>query len=283
MNSNLIFSSIIPEMKKSVILFFIFILAFSTNLVSQTKIKMEKTGGVYSIPCKVNGITLKFIFDTGASDVSLSLTEAMFMLKNGYLNKEDIGEQVYYQLANGDVAKGTKILLRKIEFGGFSLNNVSASIVHESSSPLLLGQTAISKLGKIQLEGDVLTILNTSNKSSYDFTTNSNTDISTTETYVSKSKFQSEFDNSEVEIGFVSNLPELGTIENETYKKNYSTQTNTFTFAPIKESPSFNSKTIGLVNKNTVSVLERINEKFYKVKSGDFTGFLWAGWFDTLN
>jgi clan AA aspartic protease (TIGR02281 family) len=283
MNSNLIFSSIIPEMKKSFILFFIFFLAFTTNLVSQTKIKMEKTGGVYSIPCKVNGITLKFIFDTGASDVSLSLTEAMFMLKNGYLSKEDIGEQVYYQLANGDVAKGTKILLRKIEFGGFSLYNVSASIVHESSSPLLLGQTAISKLGKIQLEGDVLTILNTSNKSSYDFTTNSNTNISATETYVSKSKFKSEFYTSDVEIGFVSNLPELGTIENETYNKNYSAQTNTFTFAPIKESPSFNSKTIGLVSNNTVSVLERINEKFYKVKSGDFTGFLWAGWFDTLN
>lgn len=244
---------------------------------------MEKTGGVYSIPCKVNGITLKFIFDTGASDVSISLTEAMFMLKNGYLNKEDVGEQVYYQLANGDVSKGTKILLRKIEFGGLSLYNVSASIVHESTSPLLLGQSAISKLGKIQLDGDVLTILNTSNKSSYDFTSNSNTNISTTETYVSKSKFKSEFYTSEVEIGFVSNLPELGTIENETYNKNYSTQTTTFTFAPIKESPSFNSKTIGLVSNNTVSVLERINEKFYKVKSGDFTGFIWAGWFDTLN
>lgn len=270
-------------MKKSILITLALIAVFSSDAICQTKIKMEKTGGVYSIPCKVNGITLKFIFDTGASDVSISLTEAMFMLKNGYLQKEDVGEQVYYQLANGDVSKGTKILLRKIEFGGLTLYNVSASIVHESTSPLLLGQSAISKLGKIQLEGDVLTILNSSNKSSYDFTLNSKSNNSKPDTYVSKSQFNTENYDSDVEVGFVTNLPELGTIENETYKKDYSKETNTFTFAPIKDSPSFNSKTIGLVSNNSVSVLERINEKFYKVKSGDITGFLWAGWFDTLN
>ncbi|MFZ4105338.1 aspartyl protease family protein [Flavobacterium sp.] len=66
----------------------------------QTRITMLKDGGVYSVPCKVNGLPLKFIFDTGASDVSISLTEASFMLKNGYLNKEDIGENVYYSIAN---------------------------------------------------------------------------------------------------------------------------------------------------------------------------------------
>jgi clan AA aspartic protease (TIGR02281 family) len=124
---------------------------------------MNKEGGVYTVPCKINGLPLKFIFDTGASDVSISLTEAIFMLKNGYLDKEDIGEDIYFSIANGDVSKGTKINIKEVEFGGLKLYNVSASIVHETSAPLLLGQSIIEKLGKIQIDGRELTILNYGN------------------------------------------------------------------------------------------------------------------------
>lgn len=136
------------------------ILLFFFSIVnSQTKIQMEKQGGVYYLPCKVNGLDLRFIFDTGASDVSISLSEAVFMLKNGYLSKEDIGENVYYSIANGDIAKGTKINLREIEIGGLKLKNVNASIVHELGAPLLLGQSVIENLGKIQINKDELIII----------------------------------------------------------------------------------------------------------------------------
>ena len=59
------------------------------SLSSQTVVQMTRSGGVSLIPCKVNGLNLNFIYDTGASDVSLSLTEAGFMLKNGYLAESD--------------------------------------------------------------------------------------------------------------------------------------------------------------------------------------------------
>ena len=129
---------------------------------------MQKEGGVYTVPCKVNGVPLRFIFDTGAADVSISLTEAVFMQKNGYLKKEDIGEEVWYGIANGDVAKGTKINIKEIEFAGLKLYNVKASVVHEMSAPLLLGQSAIEKLGKIQINGSELTILN-KNENNYNY------------------------------------------------------------------------------------------------------------------
>lgn len=141
------------------------IIPFMLN--AQIKIKMEKEGGVYTVPCTVNGLALRFIFDTGASDVSISLTEAAFMLKNGYLSKNDLGETVYYSIANGTTAKGTKIVLKEIGFAGLKLYNVEASIVHELAAPLLLGQSAIEKLGPIQLNGRDLIILN--RKASFDF------------------------------------------------------------------------------------------------------------------
>lgn len=142
----------------------ILLLLITNYMFSQTIIQMQKMGGVYTVPCKVNGLPLRFIFDTGASDVSISLTEATFMLKNGFLYKEDLGETVYYSIANGDIAEGTKLNLRMIEIGGLKLYNVSASIVHQVKAPLLLGQSAIANLGRIQIENETLTIYKNLNK-----------------------------------------------------------------------------------------------------------------------
>ena len=68
---------------------------------------MEREGGVFLVPCKVNGLNLKFIFDTGASDVSISLTEALFMLKNDYLKKSDIIGKTSYSDATGKILAPT--------------------------------------------------------------------------------------------------------------------------------------------------------------------------------
>lgn len=147
------------------------------SVFSQTTIKMEKKGGVYVVPCKVNGLDLKFIFDTGAGDVSISLTEALFMIKNGYLSENDIIGTEYYRIANGEINEGTKILIKEIQFAGLYLYNVEASIVHNLDAPLLLGQSAISKLGEFQFDsnGGTLTILNAPNNSV-------NSNLSTTDT-----------------------------------------------------------------------------------------------------
>ena len=134
----------------------------TTNNNTLKVIQMTKMpGGTYEIPCTVNGLDLKFIFDTGASDVSISLSEALFMFKNDYLKEDDITGTQTYSIANGDIAEGTTIRIRKLEFGGLTLYDVDASIVHELAAPLLLGQSAISRLGKIQIdpENSTLTII----------------------------------------------------------------------------------------------------------------------------
>lgn len=131
-------------------LFFCFIVLSKT--LAQDIIKMQKSGGIYLIPCKVNELPLKFIFDTGASDVSISLTEALFMLKNGYLKESDIKGTVYYSIANGEIAEGTKINIQKIEVGKQTLYNVQASIVHSTEAPLLFGQSAMERFGKFTMD-----------------------------------------------------------------------------------------------------------------------------------
>lgn len=133
---------------------------FVISLQAQVKIKMQQEGGVYTTPCTVNGLKLQFIFDTGASNVSISLSEAIFMLKNGYLNEADLHGSSYSQLANGEIVKNTTVNIRELEVGGIKLENIQAIIIHELSAPLLLGQSAIQKLGKIYIEGNELVIVN---------------------------------------------------------------------------------------------------------------------------
>lgn len=134
----------------------------SSGNSNKTVIKLKKEhSGIYTVPCKVNGLSLKFIFDTGASSVSISKSEAIFMLKNGYLSKNDIIGSQQFQTASGDILEGTRIIIRKIEVGGLVLRNVEASVVHSDNAPLLLGQSVLSRLGKIQIDynSSTLTII----------------------------------------------------------------------------------------------------------------------------
>ena len=156
------FFSIMYSFLKQVILILVLILSNHKGN-GQKIINLEKVNGIFVIPCKVNGILMNFIFDTGATDVSISLTEAMFLMKQGLLNGTDIKEEIKYKLANGKVENGTKIILKEIEIEGLILRNVEASIIHNMDAPLLLGITAISKLGKVVIDNDKLIIFSQEN------------------------------------------------------------------------------------------------------------------------
>lgn len=123
----------------------------SVAVVSEIGMK-KMYGGTYEIPCSVNGLPLKMIFDTGASDVTISSVEANFMLKNGYLTDGDIKGKKHYQTASGDIHEGTILKLKEVRLGDAVLKNVEASVVHSQRAPLLLGQSVLEKFGTITID-----------------------------------------------------------------------------------------------------------------------------------
>lgn len=116
------------------------------------EIPFTKSGGVTKVDCTINNLPLNFIFDTGASDVTISQVEANFMYKNGYLDSRDVVGKKTYQVATGAIAVGTTIILKEIKFGGLILRDVRASVVESQNAPLLLGQTILQRLGKIEID-----------------------------------------------------------------------------------------------------------------------------------
>ena len=117
-----------------------------------SEIPFTKEDGICKVKCKINGLPLHFVFDTGASDVTLSMVEATFMMKNGYLSKNDVIGNQRYMDANGDVNVGTVINIKNVNFGGLDLNNIRASVVRNQKAPLLLGQSVLARLGKIEID-----------------------------------------------------------------------------------------------------------------------------------
>jgi aspartyl protease family protein len=124
----------------------------ATHKPAKTLVRMKNKNGVYYVPCRINGHEMEFIFDTGASDITMSLTETLFLYKQGKINDNDfVGTQVY-QIADGSIQEGTIIILRSVEIGNRKLQDVRASIVHNMNAPLLLGQSALAKFGKISID-----------------------------------------------------------------------------------------------------------------------------------
>ena len=121
-------------------------------------IQMEDVGGVYKIPCTVNGLRLKMIFDPGASTVCISESTAIMMLENDYLSKNDIKGTGQSQVADGSVVDHTIITLKTIQIGDKVLNNVEAVVIHGQDAPLLFGQSALRRLGKYSISGNKLII-----------------------------------------------------------------------------------------------------------------------------
>ncbi|MEY2703141.1 MAG: hypothetical protein RLY43_1779 [Bacteroidota bacterium] len=112
----------------------------------------EIENGVKYVWIEVNGIRLRFIFDTGASDICISEAEAITLYKQGTLTEDDILETQSFQDATGTISNGTKIILREVKIGNQILENIEALVVSNFQAPLLLGQSALERFDNIRID-----------------------------------------------------------------------------------------------------------------------------------
>lgn len=141
----------------------IFALLFCINSYAQTTIQMEDVGGIYKIPCTVNGLKLKMFFDPGASNVCISESVALMMLENDYLSVDDILGTTQGRVADGRIVDHTVIVLKEIIIGEKKLNNIEAVVTRGQDVPLLFGQSALRRLGRYSISGDKLIIASSKN------------------------------------------------------------------------------------------------------------------------
>lgn len=122
-------------------------------------IPFEVYGNVRYVKVKVNGVEMEMIFDTGASGVSLSLTEAIFLAKQGKLTEDDFIGSMNMRTANGEVSEGMVVNLKEVELAeGLVATDVTAIIVGNLEAPLLLGNSALKDIGSFEIDDEAKVI-----------------------------------------------------------------------------------------------------------------------------
>lgn len=109
--------------------------------------------GHFIVRAEVNGVDIRFLLDTGASDVALSARDAErigFDLDRLTYNKP-------YNTANG-VTFAAPVLLDEITLGPIRAYNIEASISREGLENSLLGMSFLNSLSGYKVEDGVLTL-----------------------------------------------------------------------------------------------------------------------------
>lgn len=109
--------------------------------------------GIYEVPVVLNDVLkISFIFDSGASDVSISPDVALTLIRTGTITQSDFIGTQKYQFADGSTATSNVFILHQIKIGNKTLTNVKASISKSIDAPMLLGQTALQQFGKFTID-----------------------------------------------------------------------------------------------------------------------------------
>jgi aspartyl protease family protein len=120
------------------------------NQNGEIVINMSSDGHFY-INIKINEKNIRFMVDTGASDVSLDLEDA----KNIGIDLDQLNFSKEYKTANG-TALGANIVLDQIQIDQFSFYNINASVNSKNIGISLLGMSFLRKLQKYEFRKNQL-------------------------------------------------------------------------------------------------------------------------------
>ena len=118
----------------------------STAPGGSVSVPIRRQGGTFTVPAEINErVTLRFIVDSGASDVNIPSDVVAGMLASGALSRSDFLGRRDYVLADGSRISAETFRIRSLRIGGRVVEDVVAT-AGALSSPFLLGQSFLRKL-----------------------------------------------------------------------------------------------------------------------------------------
>ena len=109
--------------------------------------------GHYHMTLGINGTPIRFVVDTGATDLVLSQDDA----RRAGLDPDTLAYLGQARTANGTVPMA-RVRLDTVELGDTVDRNVSASVNGGEMFGSLLGMSYLSRFGRISIEGNRLTL-----------------------------------------------------------------------------------------------------------------------------
>lgn len=128
--------------------------------LNPTKARIGKEGalvinlsqdGHFYLDTKINGAPIRFMIDTGASDITLSLADA----KKIGINVKNLNFNKVYQTANGK-SFGASVMLEEVEVANVKFVKVGASVNNAPMGVSLLGMSFLRQFRKYEFYQDRL-------------------------------------------------------------------------------------------------------------------------------
>ena len=108
-------------------------------------VALVSDGGTFKVPVTINGqLTLKFVVDSGAADVSIPADVVGTLVRTETITDADFLGKQTYQMADGSTVPSMRFVIRSLKVGDKTLENVTGSIAPVAGS-LLLGQSFLSR------------------------------------------------------------------------------------------------------------------------------------------
>lgn len=109
--------------------------------------------GQFVVQATVDGVSVRFLVDTGATDVMLSMADAERL---GY-ERDDLRFVRPYRTANG-VVMGANVRLESVSIGDITLEDVAASVNPTPMAQSLLGMSFLGRLSSYEVTRNTLTL-----------------------------------------------------------------------------------------------------------------------------
>lgn len=121
-------------------------------MVTNTLALRARADGHVFLTAAVNGASIPFIVDTGATMVALTHADALKAGVAGNLNYT-----VPIHVASG-VARAAPVMLQQIRIGALVVDNVEGMVVQGEGGISLLGQSFLKRLQGYEMRGNILTL-----------------------------------------------------------------------------------------------------------------------------
>jgi aspartyl protease family protein len=107
----------------------------------------------YRLDAEINGVAVRFLVDTGASDLILTKEDATRV----GLTPEKLHYDRIYQTANGQT-EGASVVLGSVKIGPLVLEDIPASVNRGDSNASLLGMRFLENFRAFRIEDDTLVL-----------------------------------------------------------------------------------------------------------------------------
>ncbi len=124
-----------------------------SSVISQKTIPLIQNRDLtYSVRVKIGRGEYLFILDSGAADVLISKNVFTDLISNGTLTYESFISNREYINANGIVTSMPVYRLSSLQIGQYEIKNIECAVSKSTENIMLLGQSVLSRLGKISID-----------------------------------------------------------------------------------------------------------------------------------